>query len=465
VQLRADILCHAHAAKHHFGGNNQFGDKMTKTASNAKPRILFISALNPLKGSAILGWDYYMAFKQQGYDIDFLTRKPVGGHPELISVLNCRRSALLYLRKLWGQLRQGSFKRQHPLDGYSFFYKNDKEPPVPTWMVLSRIRKQYDIVMVLFWNKLISAATLDAIFEQQHAPMFMIPVDYSPMTGGCHFPVDCDGYQHRCGKCKAWQSENPIDFTRQNMEYREHVYSKIKPVFFMNSFMRERFYAKSSLTAGHRIEDILLAINDEQFRPLDRSELRQKYGIPATKKFIAFFGSQYLSTATKGMKYLMQALGIWYEALTPQQRDEVMIVSAGHPSEQISGNIRFDYQSFGYVDFSVLPELYALADVYLSPPVFDAGPMMVNQAMSCGTPVVAFEVGTAMDVIKNQGTGYCAKLKDVNDFAKGIDMLYRLGADGRKPFSDRCRKFALANTSYRSCVDKLMAVYRGLSKE
>ena len=61
----------------------------------------------------------------------------------------------------------------------------------------------------------------------------------------------------------------------------------------------------------------------------------------------------------------------------------------------------------------------AMSDVFLSPSIQDAGPMMLNQALMCGTPAVAFNIGVAYDII-NDKTGYLAKYRDSEDFCKGI---------------------------------------------
>ena len=55
-------------------------------------------------------------------------------------------------------------------------------------------------------------------------------VDYSPMSGGCHFTNGCEKYQTRCGECPAFNSHNPKDFTYRNVLYRAKVYDKIQPV-------------------------------------------------------------------------------------------------------------------------------------------------------------------------------------------------------------------------------------------
>ena len=65
-----------------------------------------------------------------------------------------------------------------------------------------------------------------------------------------------------------------------------------------------------------------------------------------------------------------------------------------------------------------------------SPSVDDFGPMMVNEAFMCATPIVAFNIGVARDLIKSEKTGYLAKKYDADDFASGLAQ-YLLGNSER----------------------------------
>ena len=56
--------------------------------------------------------------------------------------------------------------------------------------------------------------------------------------------------------------------------------------------------------------------------------------------------------------------------------------------------------------------------VHLS--IEDSGPMMINESIMCGTPVVCFDMGVARDLVHTGRTGYRAALRDSSDLAFGI---------------------------------------------
>jgi glycosyltransferase involved in cell wall biosynthesis len=173
-----------------------------------------------------------------------------------------------------------------------------------------------------------------------------------------------------------------------------------------------------------------------------------------------FAGCQHLDDERKGMNYLLRALEILYTRLSDDERNSVLLVLAGHDIDSIKELLHFDYVYLGYVKQFQLPEIYSMSNVFLSPSVNDAGPSMVNQSLSCGTPVVAFEMGTALDVVKDQDTGYCAKLRDSDDFARGIEMIFRMPSERYTEIRNHCREMALKQTSEKAHVDGFLNVWR-----
>jgi glycosyltransferase involved in cell wall biosynthesis len=434
---------------------------------NKKPKILLISSANPTIGPGHMGMDFFNAFQLYGYDIDFLTKYDVKGHENILYVYKTPPKNLFakfrpILSRFYQVLKNWMGLITYPLAGYSFFYKKETEPPVPTEFILNKIQKKYDLVLISFVQGLLSVKTIEDIYDKLNAPIFFLAVDYSHMTGGCHFFFNCSNYITGCGCCPAWNSINYNDFTHFNILFREKIYNKINPVIFGNTYMKS-FYDKSYLLKNRESTPLYPVVNESVFCVRDKYQLRKQFDINESKKFILFFGSQNLNDERKGMQYLIDALHLFYNSLTQTQCDSVLVISAGNKNPQLSKLIKFDVLEMGYVSFSVLPKLYSLADLFLSPSIIDAGPMMVNQALSCGTPVVAFEMGTALDVIKNRGTGYCAKNRDSEDFAKGIHQIFRLDKNSYNIMSNKCRQGALETTSYESCVKTIMNVYNKVS--
>jgi glycosyltransferase involved in cell wall biosynthesis len=52
------------------------------------------------------------------------------------------------------------------------------------------------------------------------------------------------------------------------------------------------------------------------------------------------------------------------------------------------------------------------------------------ESLSCGTPVVAINIGGNSDMIEHKQNGYLAKEKDSEDLARGIEWCLANNADG-----------------------------------
>lgn len=420
-----------------------------------KPKILLISSASPLKGAGGVALDYYKAFQEDGYIIDFLTLYPVDGFPKIKFVLNKPSILHKYINKL--KYFFSGLSKQN--GDYNFFYTYEQIPEITSHKVLKTLDEHYDLILILFWQWMLSFSTIKSLYNKYKCQIHFMGVDYSQMTGGCHFPGNCKKYMVGCGCCPGIYSKHKKDFTYYNVRYREKVYNMVNPVVYGNLYMRKYFYDESYLLKGRRLEASADIYDVNVFCPQDNNRLRIKYNIPTHKDFLIFFGCQYLDERRKGIEYVIDSLDLFWNRLSESERSKVLLMVAGERFEKISGRINFDALELGYVSLDQMPELYSLASVYLSPSVNDAGPMMVNQALCCGTPVVAFHIGTALESVNKYSLGYCAQLKDPKDFAKGIETIYRLTDSDRITMSKNCREYAIKTFSYSARVKSVIDIY------
>ncbi len=281
--------------------------------------------------------------------------------------------------------------------------------------------------------------SIEAIYDKLHCLFIFRCVDYSPMAGGCHFTGDCKNFETGCGNCPGIGSNKLNDFTRFNVKYRKRVYEKVKPVVSGNGYM-QTFYDRSYLLKDYdRRVRTYFTLDLNHFCEQNRNEARKLFEIPQSDKFVILFGAQSLSDERKGVSYLLDAFKILYDKLNEEDRNRILLVLAGRSIDEIKDKLCFDYKHLGFVKADLLPMMYSAADVFLSPSVNDAGPSMVNQSLACGTPVVSFEMGTAIDYVKDKNTGYCAKLRDAEDYANGIGKIFQMSESDYQIMRKECR--------------------------
>ena len=77
-------------------------------------------------------------------------------------------------------------------------------------------------------------------------------------------------------------------------------------------------------------------------------------------------------------------------------------------------------------DENKLRNIYNSSDIFLSPSIQDNLPLTVMESLSCGTPVVAFDVGGMKDLILHKKNGYLATEDNFDDFYEGIKFFLQV---------------------------------------
>lgn len=300
-----------------------------------------------------------------------------------------------------------------------------------------------DAVIVLFMPKFLSFKNLYEINQITKAPIYIYPMDMAPMTGGCHYAWDCESYVNKCGNCPAMYSDDENDQSRKNWEFKKKYIDKanIKVIYGTRYLYRQ--LKKSSIFKEKEMHYIPLSIDEELFKPGSMRDARKYHNLP-NGTYIVLCGANNINHKRKGINELLEALKI-IKAMNPSLKIHLAIV--GRSTSDFTTSLPYDYSMLGRLSFEELVRAYQAADVFVSPSTQDSGPMMVSQAMMCGTPVVAYEMGVAVDLVITGKTGYRAKLQDSNDLAKGIMTILSLDRAGYEAISENCRDLCVKTRS------------------
>lgn len=426
------------------------------------PRILIISSTDPTKSLGAYALPVYTALKKHGYEVDFLTKHRVKGHPEFDYLLDMTRWPNYIRYKLNKKKNKESIQKTLAIaqtGDHLFDYGREDDPPILPEQILKKIKKKYDIVFIVFWYQMISYQTIEAIYNKLHCQIHLSCVDNQPVAGGCHFIGDCPRLSEGCGCCPGLADGGMDDFTRFNVEFRRNVLKHVRPIIYGNTHMQMINRRSALLRDYDRLETVYPLVNNEFYHPIEKSVARRQLNIDDSKKFILFFGCSVLSEERKGMRYLIEALTLLQKQLTEEQRKSVLLLIAGNFAEELVCKMPFEYHYLGYVELTQLPTIYSAATAFVCPSIDDAGPSMVNQSLSCGTPVVAFKIGTALDMILHENTGHCAQLRDAEDFAKGILTIFQSTPEEYQTICQECRRVALDKTSEEAFVRKFQHIY------
>jgi glycosyltransferase involved in cell wall biosynthesis len=181
---------------------------------------------------------------------------------------------------------------------------------------------------------------------------------------------------------------------------------------------------------------------------------------------VLFFAAGWIDDPRKGMRYLIEALRQLRELIVQTGNidgDEILLLVAGHNDNSIHSQLPFPFKSLGYIeDDKTLAMAYQAADAFVCSSIEEAGPMMIPESMLCGTPVVAFNTGGAIDLIVTMKTGYVAKCGDSSDLAQGIFKI--LAAENISVLREAARKAAVRKHSVQNVLDNYLRMFSLLAK-
>lgn len=97
------------------------------------------------------------------------------------------------------------------------------------------------------------------------------------------------------------------------------------------------------------------------------------------------------------------------------------------------------------------------SDIYISSSKTEGLPLSILEAMACGLPVLATNVGGTKDIVKNGQNGFLVDLNDENTFLNSLKKLV-LDENMRNSFGKESRRVANA-WSIKNCVDGYERIY------
>ncbi|MBS1752695.1 MAG: glycosyltransferase [Ferruginibacter sp.] len=251
-------------------------------------------------------------------------------------------------------------------------------------------------------------------------PVIIFLHDMWAITGGCHHSFECSKYKTTgCNACPMFTSSKKNDLSAREFKKKLKLYSSFNNFYFIAPSKWLYGCAKESLlTKNKPVFYIPNILDDAVYKKNNKAVARQLLNLPQDETIVAF-GAIEISSPYKGWPYLKKALEIIHEE-TKDKKISVLIFGSCN-KKLMDEAIPFKTVFMGYLkDEYTAALIFNAADIIIVPSLAEAFGYVVMESLSCGTPVVAFNVGGIPDLIRHKQNGYLAKLKDENDLANGI---------------------------------------------
>ena len=313
--------------------------------------------------------------------------------------------------------------------------------------------KQYREAAIIHFHWINGGLIDIKLFAKIKKPIVWTFRDMWPFTGGCHYSGTCEKFKSNCGRCPHLGSNTNFDLSRYIIRRKKHNFRKnIYPVAISN-WLKE-CAAQSSLFKNTDIKIIPNCIDTEVFYPMKKELAKEVLRVPSDKQVILFGAINSTVDKRKGFKEFMHAL----HKLKDKQ-DYYFLIFGSHNSKEIT-ELGVQCKCLGHLSDNITLTLaYSAADVFVAPLLQEAFGKTVAEALSCGTPVVAFNATGPKDIIEHRKCGYLATPFDTYDLAKGIEWLLS-DKDRLKVMSDNSRNRALTKYSTSVISKKYIQFYQ-----
>jgi glycosyltransferase involved in cell wall biosynthesis len=275
--------------------------------------------------------------------------------------------------------------------------------------------------------------------------------DMNPFTGGCHHADGCAGFTNTCADCPQLAGTIDRSYARAVLGakadalagLRDDQLTIVAPSLWLLELARQ-----SAVTRRFRHVHIANP-TFSRAQPEAPATLRKSLGLPTDKKIVLFIADN-LRNPRKRVPLLLDAVKLLPEV------NRIQLVGIGQKADTPAGlAVRF---TGTITDEQVLANYLGSADVLVSASIAENSPLTVIEALSCGTPVVAYGVGGIPELV-GESDGAVVRDDNVQALADALDdVLFRREYD-RAGIAARAERHAPAAVlgHYRAVYEELLA--------
>jgi D-inositol-3-phosphate glycosyltransferase len=217
-----------------------------------------------------------------------------------------------------------------------------------------------------------------------------------------------------------------------------------------------------------KIDIVPPGVDLEHFRPLDMTLAKEKIGLSPDQRMLVFVGR---IEPLKAVDTICEALALLNGDDSTLLKNICIQIVGGDPEDRTTSNKEMnrlralcdrlglnDVVLFiGAKDQTILPYYYNAAEALIMPSDYESFGMVALEAMACGTPVIASQVGGLAFLVKDDVTGFHVPIREPQVLAERIYAL--LGnIENRQRMGRMARKVAEAY-SWDHIAQQLLQVF------
>ncbi len=193
--------------------------------------------------------------------------------------------------------------------------------------------------------------------------------------------------------------------------------------------------AKRSILSRFPIHRVPYGLDLDVLRPHDPVQARRRWDIPLDRVVLMAM-AETLTDPRKGIDLLQTAMS----KLSGAVKRQCVLLMVGHNGKHMSAGLDMKTIDLGYLESDEdKATAFSATDTLIFPTRADNFPLVILEALACGTPVVSFDVGGVSELVRTGQTGWLARAQDADDLAEKITQAVK-ATDLRQQMRLRCRE-------------------------
>jgi len=410
-----------------------------------KQKILVIGTTDYQGGAARVGWDLGHELIKRGYDVKYLVGYKKS---EKKYVYELRQPIMFkWLDEFTKYNTTGLFRHLR-----SFILANNIDFGASSEILDHPWYKAADIVHCHnLHGNYFKLETLVRISQEKKVVWTLH--DMSAITGKCAYTTNPSKWSPGYYKCHQLASYPPMlwDNTKYMWNKKKYIYTKCGKISVISPSNWLAKIVNNSILSNHAISTIYNGVDPTIFKKIDKSVARKELNLPLNKKIVLFVADGGTKDPRKGWIYTQQAIK------AASNIDNLYPICIGNDSNMQR------VQNVGYVrDRKILAKYYSASDVLLFTSTAENCPLVVLEAMSCGLPVISFDVGGVKELVEHKLNGWIAKYKDNGDLISGIYYIFGLENKSLKTMRSINSKKVKEKYSIEKMTDNYIKLYKSL---
>ena len=221
-----------------------------------------------------------------------------------------------------------------------------------------------------------------------------------------------------------------------------------------------------------KIVTIPPGVDTARFYPISQDEAKEAINVTCKNRLLLFVGR---IEPLKGLPNLIRAIDMIRKSGNPISQHYCLVVIGGEPDAspdtmtQEMAHVKTLCKELGVENLVIflgkkaqetLPYYYSAADILIMPSYYESFGMVALEAMACGTPVIASQVGGLPFLVQDGVTGYVVPGGSAEALVPPLLKLMS-DADTRQKMGSQASEYAL-QYSWHLISQRIAAVYRQL---